>query len=309
MSNYESMEREVNMWKRLDAENIFCVIVYDNLSPECLDWFIESDFYDICMRASVKVINNEKEKMCGLSIEDVYKKIMIQEEVIREIIMTRYNEEHPVSLDDIYKELPETVKRLFVSTDCTLTEVEDIEDAPTASGVFMHSDVVHYYAIEIKRNTSFKKENVVYHEFGHLLDYGYDESFKSQSDIFVEIYNTEKDHFVVDCNYEYATSTPREYFAEAFAEYMTNPDRLRDNTPMTYDYIEHVLRITDLEEVIYAKQISRNRRLRKVCDDIMDAGENPSAWRRFKLVVRYNWHNEETLRGKLKSIAKIIFGR
>ena len=303
------MVQEVNMWKALDAEDIFCMIVFNNLSRECFDWLMKSDYYDICQRACVKVINEAKENMWDMSVEDAHRQIVIQQEVISEAIMQRYNEENFDSLDEIYDNLPDTVKRLFTNTDCTLTEVENIENAPTAAGVFAHNDEAHYYAIEIKRVSSLRKDMVVYHEFGHLLDYGYGESFKSDSKIFMEIYEVEKGSFVACDNYEYVTSNPQEYFAEAFAEYMTNPDRLRDNTPMTYDYIEHVLRITDLEEVIFAKQVARNRRLRKVCNDIMDAGDDVSDWKKFKFVVRYNWHREETLCGKLKSVVSIIFGR
>lgn len=259
MSNYVSMEQEVNMWKALDAEDLFCVIVFKNLSPECFDWFMKSDYYDICQRACVKFINETKEKICSMSVEDAHRQIVIQKEVISEAIMQRYNEENYGSLDEIYDNLPDTVKKLFTNTDCTLTEVDKIECSPTAAGVFSHDNEAHYYAIEIKRLSSLRKDMVVYHEFGHLLDYGYGESFKSNSKIFRDIYEAEKGSFVMhNDNYEYVTSTPREYFAEAFAEYMTNPDRLRDNTPMTYDYIEHILHITDIEEIIYAKQIGAN---------------------------------------------------
>lgn len=213
------------------------------------------------------------------------------------------------SISEIYNGLPEVVKRLFVNTDCTLTEVDEIEGAPTAAGVFMHSNAVHYYAIEVKRNSSFSKENVAYHEFGHLLDYGYGESYRSKSEIFMEIYDTEKDHFVVDDNYEYVTSTPQEYFAESFAEYMTNPDRLKENTPMTYDYIEHVLRITDIEEIIYAEQIVHNRKFRIIVKEIQEIDDNASSWEKLKLIIRYKWLVEETLCGKIKGIAKLVFGR
>ena len=45
-------------------------------------------------------------------------------------------------------------------------------------------------------------------------------------------------NFKAEDNLEYYISTPREYFASAFAEYMLNPERLKRNTPRTYEYID-----------------------------------------------------------------------
>lgn len=213
--------------------------------------------------------------------------------------------ESNVSLDEIYNGLPEVVKRLFVNTGCTLTEVDCIENDPNAVGIFAHNDTAHYYAIEIVRGESYlSKESTVYHEFGHLLDYGYNECFKSDSKIFTEIYEVEKDYFVVDYNYEYVTSTPREYFAEAFAEYMTNPDRLRDNTPMTYNYIEHVLKLTSIEEMMYEKQIAKNRRFRETIQEI----DNLSSSELLKFVIDYRREVMAAVGRIIKGIIKGLLG-
>lgn len=209
-------------------------------------------------------------------------------------------------IQEIYNELPEVVKNLFVNTDCTLTEVDYIEGMPDAVGVFEHSDIVHCYAIKIVRGGAYpvKKDNTVYHEFGHLLDYGYNECFKSDSKIFEEIYEAESDAFVVDGGYVYATSTPREYFATAFAEYMTNPDRLRDNTPMTYNYIEHVLKLTSIEELMYEKQIAKNKGFRETINNIDDLSSSEL----LKALVTYRKEICKAIGGAIKRGIKRLFG-
>lgn len=216
-----------------------------------------------------------------------------------------YDEDDDASLDEIYDELPEVVKRLFVNTDCTLTEVDYDEDNPKRAGMFICNNTVHYYAIEIVRGEfCINKENVVYHEFGHLLDYGYNECFRSDSKIFREIYEVEKGAFVVDDNYEYVTSNPQEYFAEAFAEYMTNPDRLRDNTPMTYSYIEHVLKLTSIEEIMYEKQIAKNKRFRETVDNI----EELTVKEALKFIIDYRKEMAKGIYNAVKRGIKKLFG-
>lgn len=208
-------------------------------------------------------------------------------------------------IQEIYNKLPEVVKNLFVNTDCTLTEVDYIEDAPDAVGIFEHRNITKCYAIKIVRNGDYpvKKDNTVYHEFGHLLDYGYDEQFRSDSKIFEEIYEAESDAFMVDGGYVYATSTPREYFATAFAEYMTNPDRLREYTPMTYDYIEHVLKLTSIEELMYEKQIAKNRRFREAINDI----ESLSSRELLEFTITYRKEICKAICATIKGCIKGIF--
>ena len=152
-----------------------------------------------------------------------------------------YMDTRPLSEDitNAYNSLPESVKKLMADMDCTLDEVDAL-DRPTVLGVFRHNANTDYTAIEIKRGIE-GQDSTTYHEFGHLLDYGYNEVFESESSYFVDIYNEEKDNFVVDDNYDYYVSSPKEYFAQAFAEYMMNPDRLYENTPFTYFYVDNVV--------------------------------------------------------------------
>ena len=95
MNNYVRMVQKVNMWRVLDAEEIFCRVIVKGLASdkECLNWFLLSDYYDICERACVKVINDVKANIRGLGIKDAHRKILIQEEVITEIIVRQYYKE------------------------------------------------------------------------------------------------------------------------------------------------------------------------------------------------------------------------
>ena len=216
-----------------------------------------------------------------------------------------YDEDDDASLDEIYDELPEVVKNLFINTDCTLTEVDHMESNPKAVGMFIHNDITHYYAIEIIRGEfNCSKESIVYHEFGHLLDYGYNECYKSNSKVFREIYEAEKGAFVVDDNYDYVTKDPQEYFAESFAEYMTNPDRLRDNTPMTYEYIEHVLKLTSIEELMYEKQIAKNKRFRETVNSI----EELTVKEALKFIIDYRKEMAKGIYNAVKRGIKRLFG-
>lgn len=182
--------------------------------------------------------------------------------------------------------LPEPVKRLFNDIGCTITIVPEIEEAPWAAGAFYSESTNKYASIEITRGVS-NQEFVTYHEFGHLLDYGYDKVFKSEYDSeFISIYHEEKANFITDYNYEYATSNSVEYFAEAFAEYMTNPDRLRENTPKTYDYIVNAISNTETEAERKARIAELEAELAKINEQLaeLEARKSESIWTRIKRI-------------------------
>ena len=93
----------------------------------------------------------------------------------------------------------------------------------------------------------------IYHELGHVIDYVY----KNHQGIHSEnngawtiIYQMDKQKFfdgkVKDNKeykelYEYGISNETEYFACAFAEYIENPEKLRELVPDTYYYLEAML--------------------------------------------------------------------
>lgn len=94
--------------------------------------------------------------------------------------------------------------------------------------------------IEICHRT-YNVEYIFYHECGHVLDDESSLGMISNTDEFEEIYTEEKYTVVMEYNYDYGISTKAEYFASCFAEYMTNPERLKATAPRTYYFIESCL--------------------------------------------------------------------
>lgn len=93
--------------------------------------------------------------------------------------------------------------------------------------------------------------NIVAHEYGHFLDFLTNES--SALPEFIQIYEIEKNNFKVDYSYEYSISDKSEYYAQAFSEYIFNPQRLQMYSPATYDYIQRDLNSLSEENIKWAK--------------------------------------------------------
>lgn len=138
-----------------------------------------------------------------------------------------------------YDELPEVLKDKYEAMGYEMVIVDEISksDYGVVVGRIIHGP----RTIMIKDEVGSAKRTV-FHEFGHLLDYRQLLLDYSSTNEFKAIYQEEKENFkTIYSDYDYAISTNKEYFATAFAEYMINPDRLKSNTPKTYDYIEKCL--------------------------------------------------------------------
>lgn len=87
------------------------------------------------------------------------------------------------------------------------------------------------------------------HEMGHFVDFV--NNYQSSSNEFQKIYKSEKSKAKSFYNSpSYTLSSPREYFAESFSTYYSNPATLKAKCPKTYAYMEKAaLSVT-------AKQIS-----------------------------------------------------
>lgn len=138
---------------------------------------------------------------------------------------------------DAYDELPPKVKDMFEDNGYRMYVVSliDNDDIITGQTRFIPRIVL------IKNSETFA-ERTLFHECGHILDDELSLTFISQSDEFESIYDEERMQFRADNNIEYFISTPMEYFASAFSEYMIRPARLKYNTPKTYDFIEQCLK-------------------------------------------------------------------
>lgn len=86
-------------------------------------------------------------------------------------------------------------------------------------------------------------EDVFYHECGHVLvieainnDMMKDEEFNFE---FTGIFYEEREDFIVygNENDEHFKNSNFEYFAQSFSEYLLRPERLKENTPKTYEFM------------------------------------------------------------------------
>lgn len=212
---------------------------YDNLKKE--NEQLKSDNTEL--QNKINILNNENEQLKNDNNTIRNQNARLQNEQQKTNNTDNMNTDNEVShiqnegIKEAYSNLPESVKKLFKDTDCTITEVSYIKD--NCAGI-LYTGHTSYPQIEIVYNARYI-QNVTYHEFGHLLDYGYNNYFESEDDEFMNIYYAERSNFKNNYNYEYAVSNSTEYFAEAFAEYMKNPQQLKDNTPRTYNYIVNTI--------------------------------------------------------------------
>jgi hypothetical protein len=143
--------------------------------------------------------------------------------------------------DDVweaYDELPPKVKKMLEDQHYSIYVVDLIGGDENIAGRVTYGAEI----IEIKYDIHNVKLTM-FHECGHVLDDGMTSiGLISSSDVFQEIFEEERYNLVVDYNYSYLTADSAEYFAGAFAEYMTNPERLKTNTPKTYYFIESCLK-------------------------------------------------------------------
>lgn len=135
-------------------------------------------------------------------------------------------------IEHAYDKLPPKVRDIVDKYDIYVVDL--IENDELVLGETIYSNRL----ILIKDNLAWI-EKTFFHECGHVLDKENSLTFLSSSDEFQDIYEEEKDKFVAEDNLSYYISTPKEYFASAFAEYMMNPERLKENTPKTYYYINN----------------------------------------------------------------------
>lgn len=132
-----------------------------------------------------------------------------------------------------YAKLPHTVKDMLQDSNYRIYVVDSIENNANIVGIT-------YYGprIILIKDDMYYVTRTMYHECGHVVDDKSHILYASDTKEFKQIYLEERDNFKVDNNYDYFVSDEHEYFASAFAEYMLNPTRLKENTPKTYEFIK-----------------------------------------------------------------------
>ena len=138
---------------------------------------------------------------------------------------------------DTYDKLPPKVKDIFEDSGYRVYVVTLIDGDEGIMG-----QTIIGPRIVLIKNLGVYVERTMFHECGHVLDDKLAITFISSSDEFKNIYNEERLQFRADNNVDYYISSPSEYFASAFSEYMIRPVRLQHNTPKTYDFIEQCLK-------------------------------------------------------------------
>lgn len=103
-----------------------------------------------------------------------------------------------------------------------------------------------------KNNNKWGRDSLV-HEFGHYLDYLLVSVLNTSSRLsktpeFMSVWESERLNLKVDylSNLSYYQDSVTEYFAQVFSEYIKNPNRLKANTPKTYEYMKKCMLIVEL---------------------------------------------------------------
>ena len=147
-----------------------------------------------------------------------------------------------------YNRLPEYIKELVSSSDVTIYLDSDRENTGKGnSGLFtawVPEGEFHYkYDINIDASHTYNVVFAALHEIGHLIDSilgetsGNKGSYYSAISGFSQIYLAEATSSGLGV---YAASSLEEYFAEAFKVYFQNPERLKENAPLTFQYVENI---------------------------------------------------------------------
>lgn len=88
------------------------------------------------------------------------------------------------------------------------------------------------------------------HEMGHFLDFV--EDYPSSNKEFQKIYKSEKKKAKSFYNTpSYTLSSPKEYFAESFNLYYSDPAKLKSKCPKTYNYMNKVAHSVTAEQIHY----------------------------------------------------------
>lgn len=138
-----------------------------------------------------------------------------------------------------YDKLPENVKELVKEEKYKIYVVDELK-SNNAEYITLGRTYSAFRIIKIS-NINLRVERTTLHEYGHVIDDKLAIRFVSESKEFKDIYLNEKENFAVDDNHEYFTSSELEYFASAFAEYILDPERLKENTPRTYEFMENCI--------------------------------------------------------------------
>ena len=128
----------------------------------------------------------------------------------------------------------ENIARLVASKDYAFNENTIAFSGNRYSGVTLLKDEEIYIS-----GTPENIDSSMLHEIGHAIEKSL--GYPSKKEEFIRIYEEEKDLIFIEDNQEYYKSTNREYWAECFEMFISEPTRLQENGPRTYEYMREVL--------------------------------------------------------------------
>ena len=143
--------------------------------------------------------------------------------------------------ESYYNMIPENA-RLYMENKGWQYLVTSHEDTMKAAGV--NFSILGYTDIKNRKiylDNRKKADTTILHEFAHGLDFEHGFAL-SKSEEFAVIFEAERDIFIsFHSTHKNNTSTQLEYFAEAFAKCITDPQSMMDNCPATYTYIINIV--------------------------------------------------------------------
>ena len=148
----------------------------------------------------------------------------------------RHPEDAQEEVVEAFDNLPDHIEDFYMDENGTIIIVNDEHNNISWAGLYKPIND----EIKIKKN-AYDIESVLYHEIGHMIDFKY-KTFKilSYTEEFKRIFEEERYNFKVDhSNSEYFMNNIKEYFAQAYSEYLTNPVRLKKHCPKTYEFIRY----------------------------------------------------------------------
>lgn len=87
----------------------------------------------------------------------------------------------------------------------------------------------------MRRN--FNTNDVISHEMGHYFEHKCEDNGLCDESDLIDLFNEESEDYHL-YNENYARKNYAEFFAECFARYLLEPEKLQENCPKIYDYID-----------------------------------------------------------------------
>ena len=143
-----------------------------------------------------------------------------------------------------YSILPENVRTFVGTKNVSFNSVDTINyysamgDVTGLTTFNMTGDLVTGMNIDIKKG----REDCLIHEIGHVIDTAGGKLYSlSSTPLFTQIYVAER-YKNTQYFYTNGTDNAQEYFAESFNQYITNPKNMKKYNPLTYKYIDKIVR-------------------------------------------------------------------